>query len=193
MLTKFWGPKKYFFSICLPHQSGNAIECEGSLVTSARGHSQVRGVTHHKCAGSLVTSARSHSSQVRGVTRSSQVSRVTRHKCARSLITSARSHSSQVGRVARHKCAGSLVSRWAIGYSAKPRQLLHIILSEVSRWKWNTLVWNIDLRKSETTKVHLLEMKCLSMLVGVARIDRATNEEVRRRAGIEYVGNWICR
>ena len=33
--------------------------------------------------------------------------------------------------------------------------------------------------------MNILEMKCLRSLVGVLRIDRVRNEEVRRRAGIE--------
>ena len=33
--------------------------------------------------------------------------------------------------------------------------------------------------------MHVLEMKCLRSLIGVSRIDRVRNEEVRRRAGIE--------
>ena len=34
-------------------------------------------------------------------------------------------------------------------------------------------------------KVNVLEMQCLRSLVGVSRMDRVRNEEVRRRAGIE--------
>ena len=34
-------------------------------------------------------------------------------------------------------------------------------------------------------KVNVLEMKCLRSLVGVSRMDRVENEEVRRKAGIE--------
>ena len=33
--------------------------------------------------------------------------------------------------------------------------------------------------------MNILEMKCLRSLVGVSRMDRVRNEEVRRRAGIE--------
>ena len=33
--------------------------------------------------------------------------------------------------------------------------------------------------------MNVLEMKCLRSLVGVSRMDRVINEEVRRRAGIE--------
>ena len=38
---------------------------------------------------------------------------------------------------------------------------------------------------AERRKVNVLEMKCLRSLVGVSRMDRVRNEEVRRRAGIE--------
>ena len=35
-------------------------------------------------------------------------------------------------------------------------------------------------------KMKVLEMKCLRSLVGVSRIDRVRNEDVHRRAGIEW-------
>ena len=41
------------------------------------------------------------------------------------------------------------------------------------------------MRSAERRKVNILEMKCLRSLVGVSRMDRVRNEEVRRRAGIE--------
>ena len=41
------------------------------------------------------------------------------------------------------------------------------------------------MRSAERKKVNVLEMKCLISLVGVPRMDRVRNEEVRRRAGIE--------
>ena len=41
------------------------------------------------------------------------------------------------------------------------------------------------MRSAEKRKVNVLEMKCLRSLVGVSRMDRVRNEEVRRRAGIE--------
>ena len=40
-------------------------------------------------------------------------------------------------------------------------------------------------RSAEKMEVSVLEMKCLRSLVGVSRMDRVRNEEVRRRAGIE--------
>ena len=41
------------------------------------------------------------------------------------------------------------------------------------------------MRSAERRKVNVLEMKCLRSLVGVSRMDRVRNGEVRRRAGIE--------
>ena len=41
------------------------------------------------------------------------------------------------------------------------------------------------MRSAEIRKVNVLEMKCFTSLVGVSRMDRVRNEEVRRRAGIE--------
>ena len=41
------------------------------------------------------------------------------------------------------------------------------------------------MRSAERRKVNLLVMKCLRSLVGISRMDRVGNEEVRRRAGIE--------
>ena len=41
------------------------------------------------------------------------------------------------------------------------------------------------MRSVERIKVNVLKMKCLRSLVGVARVDRVRNEEVRKRAGIE--------
>ena len=41
------------------------------------------------------------------------------------------------------------------------------------------------MRSAERRKVNVLETMCLRSLVGVSRMDRVRNEEVRRRAGIE--------
>ena len=41
------------------------------------------------------------------------------------------------------------------------------------------------MRSAERRKVNVLEMKCLRSLVGVSRMDRVRNEDVRRRAGTE--------
>ena len=42
-----------------------------------------------------------------------------------------------------------------------------------------------DVRSAERRKVNVLEIKCLRNLVGLSRIYKVRNEEVRRRAGIE--------
>ena len=41
------------------------------------------------------------------------------------------------------------------------------------------------MRSAERRKVNVLEMKCLRSLVGVSRMDRVRNKDVRRRVGIE--------
>ena len=41
------------------------------------------------------------------------------------------------------------------------------------------------MRSAAKKKVNVLEMKCLISLVGVSRMDKVRDEEVRRRAGIE--------
>ena len=41
------------------------------------------------------------------------------------------------------------------------------------------------MRSAERRKVNVFELKCLRSLVGVSRMDRVRNEEVRMRAGIE--------
>ena len=41
------------------------------------------------------------------------------------------------------------------------------------------------MRNAERRKVDVLEMKCLRSFVGVSRMNRVRNEEVRRRTGIE--------
>ena len=41
------------------------------------------------------------------------------------------------------------------------------------------------MRSAERSKVNVLEIKCLRSLVGVSRMDRVGNEDLRMRAGIE--------
>ena len=43
------------------------------------------------------------------------------------------------------------------------------------------------MRSAARRKVDVFEIKCLRSLVGVSRMDKVRNEEVRRRAGIERV------
>ena len=42
------------------------------------------------------------------------------------------------------------------------------------------------MRSAKRRKVNVLEMKCLRSLVGVSRMDRVRDEEVRMIAGIEW-------
>ena len=48
---------------------------------------------------------------------------------------------------------------------------------------YETEAWGI--RSAERRKVNILEMKCLKSFIGVSRVDRVRNEDVRRRARIE--------
>ena len=41
------------------------------------------------------------------------------------------------------------------------------------------------MRSADRRKMNVLDMKCLRSLVGASRMDRVSNEEVRRRAGIK--------
>ena len=41
------------------------------------------------------------------------------------------------------------------------------------------------MRRAERSKVNVLKIKCLRSLVGVSRMDRVGNEDLRMRAGIE--------
>ena len=41
------------------------------------------------------------------------------------------------------------------------------------------------MRSAERRKVNVLDMNCLRSLVGMSRMNRVRNEEVRRRAGVE--------
>ena len=47
---------------------------------------------------------------------------------------------------------------------------------------YGTEAWGM--RSAHRNKVNVLEMKCWRSLVGVSRLDRVRNEEVRRRAEI---------
>ncbi len=42
--------------------------------------------------------------------------------------------------------------------------------------------WNV--RESERNRLDVFEMRCLRSMVGVTKMDRVRNEEVRRRTGI---------
>ena len=75
---------------------------------------------------------------------------------------------------------GSVQSNRGLGIKAKKCLYEGVIvptaLYEAEAW---------GMRSAERRKANVLEMKCLRSLVGVSRMDRVRNEEVRRRAGIE--------
>ena len=73
----------------------------------------------------------------------------------------------------------SVLSNRGLGIKAKKCQYEGVILP--------TALYGAEacgMRSAGTRKVNVLEMKCMRSLVGVTRMDRVRNEEVRRRAGI---------
>ena len=94
-------------------------------------------------------------------------------------------------------CKRDVVHRMNEGYRAWAA--LQSVLSnrglgtKVKKWLYEVVIvptalygaaaWGM--RSAERRKVNVLEMKCLRSLVGVSRMDRVRNEEVRGRAGIE--------
>ena len=68
------------------------------------------------------------------------------------------------------------------GFGIKAKKCLYegvIVLTAL----YGVEAWGM--RCTERRKVNVLEMKCLRNLVGVSRMNRVRNEEVRRRAGKE--------
>ena len=74
----------------------------------------------------------------------------------------------------------SVLSNRGLGIKAKKCIYERIIVPTAL---YGEEVWGM--RNTERRKVNVLQMKCLRSLVGVSRMDRVRNEEVRRRAGIE--------
>ena len=74
----------------------------------------------------------------------------------------------------------SVMSNRGLGIKAK-KCLYELVIVPTALYGADVL----GMRSAERTKVNVLEMKCLRSLVGVSRIDRVRNEDVRRRAGIE--------
>ena len=87
-------------------------------------------------------------------------------------------------------CERDVVHRMNEGYRA--RGALKRVLS-LGDWGYKGVIVPMALygaeawcmRSSEKRKVNVLEMKYLRSLVGVSRMDRVRNEDVRRRAGIK--------
>ena len=74
----------------------------------------------------------------------------------------------------------SVLSNRGLGIKAKKSLYEGVIVTTAL---YGAEAWGM--RSAERRKVNVLEMKCLRSLVGVSRMDRVRNEEVRRRAEIE--------
>ena len=74
----------------------------------------------------------------------------------------------------------SVLSNRVLGIKAK-KCLYEIVIVTVTFY--GAEAWGM--RSAERSKVNVLKMKCLRSLVGVSRMDRVRNEEVRKGAGIE--------
>ena len=76
----------------------------------------------------------------------------------------------------------SVLSNRGLGIKAKKCLYEGVIVPTAL---YGAVAWGM--RSAERRKVNVLEMKSLRSLVGVSRMDRVRNEEVRKRAGIERV------
>ena len=74
----------------------------------------------------------------------------------------------------------SVLSNRGLGIKAKKCLYEEVIVPTAL---YGAEAWGM--RSVERRKVNVLEIKCLRSLVGVSRIYRVRNEDVRRRAGIE--------
>ena len=73
----------------------------------------------------------------------------------------------------------SVLSNKGLGIKAKKCPYEGVIVQAAL---YGAETWGM--RSAERKNANVLEMKCLRRLVGVSRIDRVRNEQVRRRAGI---------
>ncbi|XP_076038213.1 uncharacterized protein LOC143023538 isoform X2 [Oratosquilla oratoria] len=81
------------------------------------------------------------------------------------------------------KCLGGLKSVMRnrhLGMDAKRRLYEGVIVPTAL---YGTETWNMT--EEERRSLNVLEMKCLRSMIGVTRLDRVRNEEVRRRTGVE--------
>ncbi len=80
------------------------------------------------------------------------------------------------------KCLGGLKgvmkSRY-LGMNAKRRLYEGVIVPTAL---YGAETWNI--KKDERNKLDVMEIRCLRSMLGVSRMDRLTNVEVRRRTGV---------
>ena len=81
-----------------------------------------------------------------------------------------------------------VLSNRGFGINAKKCLYNRVIIVPMTLYEAET--WGM--RSSERRKENVLEIKCLRSLVGVSRMDRLWNEEMRRRADYKGVGEY-CR
>ena len=79
-----------------------------------------------------------------------------------------------------------MLSNRGLGINAK-KCLYEGVIVPISLYEAEA--WGI--KRAKRRKVNVLEKKCLKSLGGVSRMDRARNEEMLRRAGIESVLEFI--
>ena len=80
------------------------------------------------------------------------------------------------------KCMGgmkSVLSNRALGMNAKRRLYEGVVVPTAM---YGAETWNV--REAERNRLDVFEMRCLRSMVGVTRMDRVRNEEVRRRTGM---------
>ena len=75
------------------------------------------------------------------------------------------------------------------GLWIKAKKCLHEGVINCTKALYLAEAWGM--RSAERRKVNVLEMKCLRSLVGVSRMDRVRNEEVRRRACLGMGKDWM--
>ena len=88
-----------------------------------------------------------------------------------------------VHRINGYRAWGALKSVLSRGLGIKARKCLYEGVIVPTAF-YGAETWGM--RSAERSKMNVLEMKCLRSLVGVSRMDRVRNEEVRRKAGIEW-------
>ena len=81
------------------------------------------------------------------------------------------------------KCLGGLkcvMRNRYLGMKAK-RRLYEGVIVPTALYRAET--WNV--KEEDRKRLNVMEMRCLRSMVGVSRVDRVRNEEVRRRVGVD--------
>ena len=81
------------------------------------------------------------------------------------------------------KCLGgmkSVMRNRYLGMEAKRRLYEGVIVPTAL---YGAETWNV--KEEDRYRLNVMEMRCLRSMVGVSRVDRVRNEEVRRRAGVD--------